>query len=35
MTQNYAQRFEALTTGKAWTVRRFAFATELAFLVSR
>jgi len=35
MIENYAQRFEALVGGKPWSVRRFGFATELAFLVSR
>jgi 16S rRNA (guanine(1405)-N(7))-methyltransferase len=33
MVENYTQQFEALRNGRNWTVKRFEFATELAFLV--
>jgi 16S rRNA (guanine(1405)-N(7))-methyltransferase len=35
MVQNYGAWFGELIAGKAWSVRRFEFATELAFLVSK
>lgn len=35
MEQNYEERFGELLSGKSWSVQRFAFATELAFLVSK
>lgn len=33
MVENYTQHFEALANGRHWQVKRFEFATELAFLV--
>lgn len=33
MVENYTQQFEKLANGRNWHVRRFEFATELAFLV--
>ena len=35
MPINYEARFRELVEGKSWTIERFAFATELAFLMSR
>ncbi len=35
MQVNYEARFREMLTGKSWSVRRFEFATELAFLVTR
>ena len=35
MVQNYEERFWELMSGKPWPVQRFAFATELAFLVNK
>ena len=35
MPANYAARFEEQVGGKSWSVRRFEFQTELAFLVSK
>lgn len=35
MPVNYEKHFRELIAGKGWTVRRFKFPTELAFLVSR
>ena len=35
MPANYEARFQALVAGKDWTIQRFAFATELAFLISK
>jgi 16S rRNA (guanine(1405)-N(7))-methyltransferase len=35
MPVNYESHFRELAAGKNWTVRRFEFATELAFLVSK
>lgn len=35
MVQNYEARFRELIEGKLWTVQRFEFTTELAFLVSK
>jgi hypothetical protein len=35
MAHNYEQRFWELMAGKPWSVQRFEFATELAFLVSK
>jgi len=35
MAQNYEQQFRELIAGKRWSVQRFEFATELAFLVSK
>ncbi len=35
MADTYTRRMEELTTGRNWTVQRFEFDTELAFLVSR
>ncbi|MGQ9494449.1 MAG: 16S rRNA methyltransferase [Anaerolineae bacterium] len=35
MVQNYEERFWELVSGKSWSVQRFAFATELAFLVRK
>jgi len=35
MSRTYEARFAELVAGKGWSVRRFAFTTELAFLVTR
>jgi 16S rRNA (guanine(1405)-N(7))-methyltransferase len=35
MSANYAARFGELVGGRNWTIRRFEFQTELAFLVSK
>jgi 16S rRNA (guanine(1405)-N(7))-methyltransferase len=35
MAENYEQRFRALAEAEGWSVERFAFATELAFLVTK
>jgi hypothetical protein len=35
MPANYERHFQELVAGRHWTVRRFEFATELAFLVSK
>jgi 16S rRNA (guanine(1405)-N(7))-methyltransferase len=35
MAENYEQRFHAMTAGEGWAVERFAFATEIAFLVTK
>lgn len=35
MPVNYEEHFRELVAGKGWTVHRFEFATELAFLVSK
>jgi 16S rRNA (guanine(1405)-N(7))-methyltransferase len=35
MAQNYEERFRELMVGRRWSVRRFEFATELAFLVGK
>lgn len=35
MPVNYEEHFRELIAGKGWTVRRFEFATELAFLVGK
>ncbi|MBC7324349.1 MAG: 16S rRNA methyltransferase, partial [Moorella sp. (in: Bacteria)] len=35
MRVNYAQRFEQLVADKPWTIWRFDFPTELAFLVHK
>jgi 16S rRNA (guanine(1405)-N(7))-methyltransferase len=35
MPATYEARMERLLAGRSWQVRRFAFATELAYLVSR
>ncbi len=35
MPANYEARFRELVAGRSWRIRRFAFASELAFLVSR
>lgn len=35
MEQSYEERFTELLSGKPWSVQRFTFATELAFLVSK
>jgi 16S rRNA (guanine(1405)-N(7))-methyltransferase len=35
MPANYEARFRELAAGKDWAIKRFEFATELAFLVSR
>jgi 16S rRNA (guanine(1405)-N(7))-methyltransferase len=35
MSLNYEARFGELVAGKPWQIKRFAFATELAFLISR
>jgi 16S rRNA (guanine(1405)-N(7))-methyltransferase len=35
MAGNYEAHFRDLIAGRPWTVRRFEFATELAFLVSK
>ena len=35
MSENYEARFTALVAGKPWKITRFAFATELAFLITR
>jgi 16S rRNA (guanine(1405)-N(7))-methyltransferase len=35
MPANYEAHFRELIAGKGWAIRRFAFATELAFLISK
>ncbi len=35
MNLNYEERFRELVAGKPWKIKRFEFATELAFLISR
>jgi 16S rRNA (guanine(1405)-N(7))-methyltransferase len=35
MPQTYEKRFWELMAGKGWSVQRFEFSTELAFLVSK
>jgi 16S rRNA (guanine(1405)-N(7))-methyltransferase len=35
MTENYAARFLAMTATENWALKRFEFATELAFLVAK
>jgi hypothetical protein len=35
MAVNYEARFQELVAGRDWSIRRFAFATELAFLVAK
>jgi 16S rRNA (guanine(1405)-N(7))-methyltransferase len=35
MAENYEQRFRELVAGEGWPVERFAFATEIAFLVTK
>ncbi len=35
MLDHYEAAFRALTAGRPWTIRRFEFAAELAFLISR
>ena len=35
MLENYEAHFKNLTSGRGWTIRRFEFSSELAFLVSR
>lgn len=35
MTENYEAHFRQLVAGKPWEVRRFAFSTELAFVVRK
>ncbi len=35
MLENYEAHFMALAAGRSWTIQRFQFASELAFLVSR
>jgi 16S rRNA (guanine(1405)-N(7))-methyltransferase len=35
MVENYEAHFMELVAGRAWTIRRFQFSSELAFLVSR
>lgn len=35
MVENYEERFWQLMSGKPWSVQRFEFATELAFLVCK
>jgi 16S rRNA (guanine(1405)-N(7))-methyltransferase len=35
MPANYEARFHELVAGKGWEIKRFVFATELAFLMSR
>jgi len=35
MRENYEAHFNALSAGRGWTIQRFAFASELAFLVTR
>jgi 16S rRNA (guanine(1405)-N(7))-methyltransferase len=35
MSTNYEAHFRELIAGKGWTVERFAFATELVFLISK
>jgi 16S rRNA (guanine(1405)-N(7))-methyltransferase len=34
MVETYGERFEAIAAAEGWTTRRFAFSTELAFLVT-
>jgi 16S rRNA (guanine(1405)-N(7))-methyltransferase len=35
MAENYEQRFRALTDAEGWSIERFVFTTELAFLVRK
>jgi 16S rRNA (guanine(1405)-N(7))-methyltransferase len=35
MAENYEQRFRAMVADEGWPVERFAFATEIAFLVTK
>ncbi len=35
MRANYDAQFRELIASKDWTVRRYDFATELAFLISK
>lgn len=35
MLENYETRFDALVAGKSWEIKRFEFATELAFLIRK
>jgi 16S rRNA (guanine(1405)-N(7))-methyltransferase len=35
MPTNYEARFRELVAGKDWAIKRFAFATELAYLISK
>ena len=35
MRENYAAQFDDLAAGRGWTIRRFDFANELAFLVTK
>jgi 16S rRNA (guanine(1405)-N(7))-methyltransferase len=35
MVENYEVRFRELVQDKPWSIQRFEFATELAFLVTR
>jgi 16S rRNA (guanine(1405)-N(7))-methyltransferase len=35
MRANYEAQFNELVAGKGWTIRRYDFSTELAFLISR
>jgi hypothetical protein len=35
MPTNYEARFRELVAGKDWSIKRFEFATELAFLISK
>ncbi|HEY7358121.1 MAG TPA: hypothetical protein VH590_16690 [Ktedonobacterales bacterium] len=35
MAQNYEARFRQLVAGRAWAIKRFEFATEIAFLITK
>ena len=35
MRANYEAQFSELVAGKGWTIRRYDFATELAFLITK
>ena len=35
MAENYEQRFRALADAEGWSIKRFMFPTELAFLVTK
>ena len=35
MRENYAAQFDDLAAGQGWTIQRFDFANELAFLIEK
>ena len=35
MRANYEAQFNDLVAGKGWTIRRYDFSTELAFLITK